>query len=415
MTYQEALEWIHSKLTFGIKPGLERMDWMLEQLGHPERNLAAVHIVGTNGKGSTTSYLQHIFSLAGYEVGTFTSPYILDFRERISVNGEMMAKADFLQAVERIKPVVERMPLESDLEPATEFEVITLLMFEYFGHIHPVDIAFIEAGMGGLYDSTNVFKALAVICPSIGLDHQAVLGETHEDIARQKVGVLDQKVPLIYANSRADVERVFQAKARETNSPTYCLGRDFSIEIVGDSFTYHKGACEISDIHLQLLGVHQMANTSLAITASLLLEKAYPRVTKDVIKKGLESTHWAGRTELMRQNLMIDGAHNQESIAALVAVMKDYTDKPIKILVAAINTKPAAAMLEQLEILGQVSVTTFDYPRALALEAYPEKYDKVTSWQDWVDEANSSEVFYLITGSLYFISQVRQYITKELA
>ena len=150
------------------------MDWMLEQLGHPERNLAAVHIVGTNGKGSTTSYLQHIFSLAGYEVGTFTSPYILDFRERISVNGEMMAKTDFLQAVERIKPVVERMPLESDMEPATEFEVITLLMFEYFGHIHPVDIAFIEAGMGGLYDSTNVFKALAVICPSIGLDHQAV-------------------------------------------------------------------------------------------------------------------------------------------------------------------------------------------------------------------------------------------------
>ena len=130
MTYQEALEWIHSKLTFGIKPGLERMDWMLEQLGHPERNLAAVHIVGTNGKGSTTSYLQHIFSLAGYEVGTFTSPYILDFRERISVNGEMMAKTDFLQAVERIKPVVERMPLESDMEPATEFDVITLLMFE---------------------------------------------------------------------------------------------------------------------------------------------------------------------------------------------------------------------------------------------------------------------------------------------
>lgn len=415
MTYQEALEWIHSKLAFGIKPGLERMDWMLEQLGHPERNLAAVHIVGTNGKGSTTSYLQHIFSLAGYEVGTFTSPYILDFRERISVNGEMMAKADFLQVVERIKPVVERMPLESDLEPATEFEVITLLMFEYFGHIHPVDIAFIEAGMGGLYDSTNVFKALAVICPSIGLDHQAVLGETHEAIARQKVGVLDQKVPLIYANSRADVERVFQAKARETNSPTYCLGRDFSIEIAGDSFTYRKGTCEISAIHLQLLGTHQIANASLAITASLLLEKDYPRVTKDVIKKGLESTQWAGRTELMRQNLMIDGAHNQESIAALVSVMKDYTDKPIKILVAAINTKPAAAMLEQLEELGQVSVTTFDYPRALELQDYPEKYAKIASWQEWVDEAKSPDVFYLITGSLYFISQVRQYITKELA
>ena len=117
----------------------------------------------------------------------------------------------------------------------------------------------------------------------------------------------------------------------------------------------------------------------------------------------------------MRQNLMIDGAHNQESIAALVAVMKNYTEKPIKILVAAINTKPAAAMLEQLEEIGQVSVTTFDYPRALTLQDYPDKYTKIVSWQEWVNEAKSPDVFYLITGSLYFISQVRQYITKELA
>ena len=187
MNYQEALDWIHGKLKFGIKPGLERMAWMLEELGNPQKNLAAVHVVGTNGKGSVTSYLQHIFSSAGYEVGTFTSPYIVDFRERISLNGQMISETDFLDLVERVRPVVERLSVETDLEPATEFEVITVLMFEYFGHMHPVDIAIIEAGMGGLYDSTNVFKALAVVCPSIGLDHQNVLGQTYAEIAAQKL------------------------------------------------------------------------------------------------------------------------------------------------------------------------------------------------------------------------------------
>lgn len=214
MNYQETLTWIHGKLKFGIKPGLERMAWMLNELGNPQRKLAAVHIVGTNGKGSTTSYLQHIFSLAGYEVGTFTSPYIVDFRERISLNGQMITEQDFVDLVETVKPVVERLPLETDLEPATEFEVITVLMFEYFGHVHPVDVAFIEAGMGGLHDSTNLFKALAVVCPSIGLDHQAVLGDTYEEIAEQKVGVLKEKVPLVYVTELPQVVDVFEKELR---------------------------------------------------------------------------------------------------------------------------------------------------------------------------------------------------------
>lgn len=230
MEYQEALDWIHGKLKFGIKPGLKRMAWMLEELDNPQEKLAAVHVVGTNGKGSVTSYLQHIFSLAGYEVGTFTSPYIVDFRERISLNGQMISEADFLKLVERVRPVVERLSVETDLEPATEFEVITVLMFEYFGHMHPVDIAIIEAGMGGLYDSTNVFKALAVLCPSIGLDHQNVLGETYAEIAAQKAGVLKEGVPFIFATERDDVRQVFTEKAKACHSRLYEFGRIFLLQ-----------------------------------------------------------------------------------------------------------------------------------------------------------------------------------------
>ena len=143
MIYQEALDWIHGQLKFGIKPGLERMAWMLEELGNPQDNLKAVHIVGTNGKGSTVNALQTIFSQAGYEVGTFTSPYIIDFKERISINGQMISEENQLGLVERVKPVVERLPKEKEHENATEFEIITVLMFLYFGQVHPVDIAFI--------------------------------------------------------------------------------------------------------------------------------------------------------------------------------------------------------------------------------------------------------------------------------
>ena len=408
MNYQEALNWIHGKLKFGIKPGLERMAWMLEELGNPQEKLSAVHVVGTNGKGSVTSYLQHIFTLAGYEVGTFTSPYIVDFRERISLNGQMISEADFLDLVERVRPVVERLPLETDLEPATEFEVITVLMFEYFGHMHPVDIAIIEAGMGGLYDSTNVFKALAVVCPSIGLDHQNVLGQTYAEIAEQKAGVLKENVPFIFATERDDVRQVFLGKAQACGSKTYEFGKEFSIKENDGSFDY-RGQEVLQGIQLAMPGRHQLSNASLAITAALLLEKNYPKVTKDIIKTGLAQTHWVGRTELMFPNVMIDGAHNNESITALVDVMQKYKDKKLHILFAAIDTKPIDSMLELLSQLANVDVTTFVYHNSLPLEKYPEQYRKVPHWEDWIADIDldSQDDFYLITGSLYFISQVR--------
>jgi len=285
MIYQEALDWIHGQLKFGIKPGLERMAWMLEELGNPQDNLKAVHIVGTNGKGSTVNALQMIFSQAGYEVGTFTSPYIIDFKERISLNGQMISEEDLLDLVNRVKPVVERLPKETEHENATEFEIITVLMFLYFGQVHPVDIAFIEAGMGGLHDSTNLFKPLAVLCPSIGLDHQAILGNTHAEIAAEKAGVLKNEAPFIYATDRTDVRDVFEKKAREEGSKTYELGRDFTAEGSSLSFDFTYGEQRLDDIALAMAGQHQVANASLAIMASLLLQKDYPKVTPELMKR----------------------------------------------------------------------------------------------------------------------------------
>lgn len=416
MIYQEALDWIHGQLKFGIKPGLERMAWMLEELGNPQDNLKAVHIVGTNGKGSTVNALQTIFSQAGYEVGTFTSPYIIDFKERISINGQMISEENLLGLVERVKPVVERLPKETEHENATEFEIITVLMFLYFGQVHPVDIAFIEAGMGGLHDSTNLFSPLAVICPSIGLDHQAVLGNTHAEIATEKAGVLKNGASFIYATDRTDVRDVFKQKANEEGSKTYELGKDFTAEGSSHSFDFIYKEQRLEGIALAMAGQHQVANASLAIMASLLLQKDYPKVTPELIKDALAHASWLGRTEFLMPNLMIDGAHNNESVKVLIDLLRsEYADKDIELLFAAIDTKPIDSMLAQLESVGDLTVTSFEYPNSVKLDKYPVTYKQVSDFQTWIEEhvTTNDDKLYVITGSLYFISQVRKWILEQ--
>ena len=416
MTYQEALDWIHGQLKFGIKPGLERMAWMLKELGNPQDNLKAVHIVGTNGKGSTVNALQTIFTQAGYEVGTFTSPYIIDFKERISLNGQMISEEDLLDLVNRVKPVVERLPKETEHENATEFEIITVLMFLYFGQVHPVDIAFIEAGMGGLHDSTNLFKPLAVLCPSIGLDHQAILGNTHAEIAAEKAGVLKNGAPFIYATDRTDVRDIFEKKAREEGSKPYELGRDFTAEGSSHSFDFTYGEQRLDDIALAMGGQHQVANASLAIMASLLLQKDYPKVTLELIKHALAHANWRGRTEFLRPNLMIDGAHNNESVKVLIDLLQsEHADKEIELLFAAIDTKPIDGMLAQLKSVGDLTVTSFDYPNSVKIDKYPEVYKQVPDFKTWIKEhvTTDNKKLYVITGSLYFISQVRKWVLEQ--
>ncbi|RRD32456.1 bifunctional folylpolyglutamate synthase/dihydrofolate synthase [Streptococcus minor] len=415
MDYQESLDWIHSKLKFGTKPGIERVKWLLNELGNPQEKVKGVHVIGTNGKGSTVNYLQHIFTAAGYEVGTFTSPFIMDFRERISLNGQMISKEELTEMVNRIEPIVERLPKETPWEAATEFEIITVLMFLYFGEVHPVDIAFIEAGMGGLHDSTNVFQPLVIVCPSIGLDHQAYLGEDHAAIARNKTGVMKAGVPVVYATERQDVVGVFEERANMLTSKTYLLERDFSYQERGEKFDFIYQDERVDSIQLAMPGQHQKANASLAIMTTLLLKESYPNISKTKILSALSTSRWLGRTEFIRHNLMIDGAHNNESVQVLVDLLKSsYSDKDIHILFAAIEGKPVTDMLRMLEEFASLTVTSFDFPKALPLEAYPSKYIQVPSWQEWVTQMEPDEQrLYIVTGSLYFISNIRQALVEK--
>ncbi|WP_239769684.1 folylpolyglutamate synthase/dihydrofolate synthase family protein [Mammaliicoccus sp. P-M57] len=416
MDYLDSLHWIHERTKFGIKPGVKRMKWMLSILDHPEDNIQAVHVVGTNGKGSTVSYLRNALVANNYEVGTFTSPYIVTFNERISINGVPITNDELVDLVQIVKPISERLETETDLGPATEFEIITLIMFVYFGSIRPVDFVLVEAGLGALNDSTNVFQPIMTVLTSIGLDHTNILGETYMDIAREKAGVIKPSVPLVYSIKPKDALH-FVREVVETNY-NKGLELDRDIHVISDDaeFTYRYESYELENIQLKMIGQHQHENAALAITTLIeMFQRGIIQLDFNKMIDAIENTTWSGRIEKVKDQplILIDGAHNKESIDALVNTLNQYySDKKIDVLFAAIEGKPIGKMLNSLEdVANRFYVTTFDFPKALPIDAVydyleHDHIEKIQNYNSFIDEYDGELL--VITGSLYFISEVRK-------
>ena len=228
MNYTETLNFIHSFKGNGRRPQLKRMRWLLKQAGNPQMHYPTVHIVGTNGKGSTTSYLQNILTKSGYQVGTFTSPYITRFNERISINGTEIPDKDLINIVEKARVLLNDLENNTDLGRPTEFELVTLLMFLYFD-LKQVDIAIIEAGIGGQLDSTNVLSPELVICTSISFDHTETLGDSLIDIARHKAGVMRENTPILLGRVSEEVSHLFKQKSQELQAPIANIDREIQL------------------------------------------------------------------------------------------------------------------------------------------------------------------------------------------
>lgn len=274
MNYLDSLYWIHERTKFGIKPGVKRMEWMLERLNNPQFNINGIHVGGTNGKGSTVAYLRSALVDNGYEVGTFTSPFIETFNERISLNGVPISDDEIVELVQRVKPVSELLEVETDLGTATEFEIITTMMFLYFGELHPVDFVVIEAGLGIKNDSTNVFKPILSILTSIGLDHTDILGDTYADIARDKGAIVKPETPVIYAVKNEDALHIIRELVEQQSADGIEFERDISIISEDEEFTYRYKDYELETLMLNMLGEHQKENAALAITALIELNEA---------------------------------------------------------------------------------------------------------------------------------------------
>ncbi|WP_436878487.1 bifunctional folylpolyglutamate synthase/dihydrofolate synthase [Mammaliicoccus sciuri] len=416
MNYLDSLHWIHERTKFGIKPGVKRMKWMLDKLGNPEEKIQAVHVVGTNGKGSTVSYLREALVANNYEIGTFTSPFIVTFNERISINGTPITDDELVELVQIVKPISERLESETELGPATEFEIITLMMFVYFGTVHPVDFVIIEAGLGALNDSTNVFQPIMTVLTSIGLDHTNILGDTYMDIAREKAGVIKPSVPLVYAIKPKDALHFVREVVEKNYNKGLELDRDFHVLSDDTEFTYRYGSYELENIQLKMIGQHQHENAALAITTLIeMYQRGMIQLNFNTMIEAIEHTTWSGRIEKVQEEplILIDGAHNKESIDALVDTLKQYySDKKIDVLFAAIDGKPIGKMMSSIEeIANRFYVTTFDFPKALPIDVvydYLEHHhiEKVQDYPQFIEQYDGELL--VVTGSLYFISEVRK-------
>lgn len=421
MNYLDSLYWIHERNKFGIKPGTKRMEWMLERLGHPEQNIKGIHVGGTNGKGSTVAYLRAALVENGYDVGTFTSPYIETFNERISLNGEPVSNETIVELVTRVKPVSEALEKETEYGTATEFEIITTMMFLYFGALHPVDFVIVEAGLGIKNDSTNVFSPIMTLLTSIGLDHTDLLGPTYLDIAKDKGDIVKPKTPFIYAVKNEEALKYLGTYAEKQQAPAYELDKDISVVSQEDEFTYRFKDYELENIALHMLGEHQKENAALAITALIILfEEGQIHLDFNKMIKAMENVSWTGRIEQVKAEplMIIDGAHNNESIDALVDTIKNYYHKDkVDILFSAVSGKPIHHMLEDLsEIANQVYITDFDFYRAKPKEEIAEEAENfnpilIDDYNTFIENYDGDTL--VITGSLYFISEVKAKVDFE--
>ncbi|MGI8317222.1 bifunctional folylpolyglutamate synthase/dihydrofolate synthase [Halobacillus mangrovi] len=424
MNYEKAIDWIHSREKFKVKPGLKRMNWMMEKLGHPELDLKAIHIAGTNGKGSTVSFLRNLLQTQGYRIGTFTSPYIQRFNERISINGDSIEDEELAALVEEIKPLSEELARTPLGEP-TEFEVITAMAMVYFAR-QKLDFVIFETGLGGRYDSTNIIRPLLSVITNIGRDHINILGSTIEQIADEKAGIIKEGRPVICGAKQPEALQVIKKQASIQQAPIALLGKDFFVEHVesepaGERFIFRNEVFRSGELLSGLKGKHQVENAALAIEVVEYLKAQGMKMDRGKYKESVLQTTWPARFETVRGAplTIIDGAHNEEGTQALVDTMKrHYKGKKVILVYSALEDKPVESMLKKLsEVVDEAYFTTFDFPRALTAEELKTLSPIVSSTaiSDYntavkmaTDHTGKDGVL-LITGSLYFISEIRKY------
>ncbi|EJQ0568942.1 bifunctional folylpolyglutamate synthase/dihydrofolate synthase [Listeria innocua] len=420
-SYQEALDWIHGTLRLGIKPGLARMEYIMEKLNHPEKANKWLHIAGTNGKGSTLTFIRSSLEEAGYKTGTFTSPYIETFNERISVNGIPVSDQMIVDLANRIKPIAEELE-KTVYGPPSEFEIITAMMFLCFAEYEPIDIGIIEVGLGGRLDSTNVLTPLISVITTIGMDHMEFLGNSIEQIAGEKAGIIKPGIPVISGVIQKEAQEVIINNAVRNNSNVAWLNKDFFIQNRGDEITFRTShGDEIPDITIGLLGIHQLNNAAVAIKVLQYLNtfSSY-EINQSAIKQGLKKAFWPGRMELLdvKPFIMLDGAHNPEGVKTFADSIKTYPGHK-KIIVSILKDKNHQEMIALLKTIPdtEILLTTFDYPRAMSDYEVTqigtiEGISTNPNWKQALDDIKEikNDTKFFVTGSLYFISEVRKYL-----
>ena len=432
MDVDTAVSWIHSRKKFTKTPSLTRIQHLLHLLGNPEQSVKAVHVAGTNGKGSVVAYLSELFKTVNYTVGTFMSPYVDNFNERISLNGEPITDTELVKLVKVVKPLVEEMDKIEDLSGMTEFDLITAMMFYYFAQKNP-DIVILEVGLGGMYDPTNVVvNPLVTAITTVSYDHTNILGSDLLEISKQKAGIFKPEIPVVVGNVDNKVKEYIKNYAKTLHSPYYIYGEEYESQYLGynakknaEKFNYKDEYHTYKRLLTPMLGKYQVENVAVALQIfDLVIQRESLHVSTSDIQKALNHTSLSGRMEIFQDNplIILDGAHNVDAISQLSENLKtNYRDYRIHVLFAAIKDKLYDEMINELLTIPNIdiTITTFDLHKAIPCQNY-EKYEHldnvniVENWRkaffDLLKKTEDDEDMIVVTGSLYFISEVRRFL-----
>lgn len=428
MHYEEALAWIHGIARFGMNQGLERIEALLEMLGNPQRSCNYLHIGGTNGKGSTAAFAAAMFEEAGYRVGLYTSPYLVEFTNRMAINGQDIPRNDLVELVNKVKPLVEEIANDPELGQPTEFEVVTALAFCWFAREKP-DLVVLEVGLGGRLDATNIVQPLVTALTTVSLEHTQVLGETVEEIAQEKAGIIKEGAPVVTQVEGAALN-VLKSVCRKKNVPLYKLGEHFHVQVnaqssEGQLFDYQGISRNYRNLQIPLLGDYQVNNAGLALAAGELLNHSGFPLAETAVRAGLIKTRWPGRLEVLSHSplLVIDGAHNLEAFQGLrCAVRQTFEYRNLVLVLGILADKAAENILAEILPLADFLVLTKpNSPRAAEPHALQEMTAKmipglpsrimseIPAAVDLALEQAGAEDMVLIAGSLYLISDARHY------
>lgn len=393
-----------------IKPGLAAIESALNILGHPEKQLNIVHFAGTNGKGSTLSFVEGLARAYGLSVGKFMSPCVVDVHDQLQVDGKPIT----MDQMDRMFQQLAEVGLSGKL---TDFELLTVVAFLYFADQRP-DLVLIEAGMGGREDSTNVVIPIVSVVPSIALEHTKFLGDTLTSIARHKAGIFKDNRPAVIGEMTGYVKDIFVQEAKAKNVALYCYGHHFTVTKTNDSELYENTVYEVKfgNLQRQLLGAHQGHNMSLAITAFMEVAKKFQlELDERKIQLGIKNAILAGRFEQVLPNIYFDGAHNPASIQSLVSTIKEhFPKKRIEFLVGLLADKDVQSILKLLEEVGDTFYfADIQNDRAMKASVIYELSQAENKYiiNDPIrilTEPVKGDTVRIVTGSLYLLSEIRQ-------
>lgn len=425
MDYKDTLDYLYPLVRHGIKLGLEIEIELLSEIGDPHASLRFIHIAGSKGKGSVSAFISSILKEAGYKIGTFTSPHLIDFTERIRVDWEPIPEEDVVRLVSELKPIADRMSAESVTRSPSFFEMVTAMAFKYFEE-KEVDFAVIEAGMGGRLDSTNVITPVLSVFTHLSMEHSEHLGRSLTRIAKDKAGIVKDGVPVIMSEPSDVIEQVCEEKGCDLTVLGEHLAYDrSSFDTSGQEFRVENG--DRKNFHINLLGNYQVQNAATAYAAAVKLRELGYEISDEAMKNGFQNARWPGRLHIIQKEpiVVVDSTHDSDGAIRLVDSIKElFSYDGVVTVFAALEDKDVERMASVLgPFSSQVTCTQVDYHKALpvssverAFKHHNENVITIPSVKEALDlalqEANDSDLI-CVTGSIFTASEAFAYFGKS--